>query len=881
MKQKLTLKSKTLKWLLMIPLLVGVQNGILAQTMLTGWNGTTTSTATYPRASSAVDVNSGLTTSDAVENYSGLGLSTDLRTVYTVPQNGALNINSTPFLSYTLSFSSLKSVDFDRFVLHHTASLQTFQMQLRWSVDNFSSNLGQFAQSGGYGRTSVNLNPLSNFVGTQIEFRIYFYNATGQFGGLVYTPSYSSSNHTDKDGTPISYVQGASRSISIWSNSVNDVLPDLNIVSTGGVTEGNGWSYSNGVITPNAATPVNINASDIVSKLNQGNLTVQTTGSLTISSNITSTNSNALTFKAARNILQNSGADIVTNGGNVVLWSDSDNNGQGAIVIGTSTGTGESIRTSGGNITLSGGADIATGYAKAAVGFLPWTAKPITGISIFNATLVASNNNNPSASGNILVRGSISNTVGAVSGRAVLLTNSGLETQGTGTITIDGACTNFAGSNPWGVIIEGYSYVETDNGSINIIGDGSTAAANARGIAIAGTVTDRPAIQSVSGNITLTDRTTNTSSANYTGIFLSRPLIGAGFNDTSTSNIIINTDKIYLDSDGGNTNINGTNIDEQTQFITTGNVTIQSNGNSFTAIPEFNRTHFSPTINTLTLGKSTNTSRIVVGNHNGNTGAGATLRRMGLNLSGTLVINAKDIDFTINFNVNKLITNINNGGHVQFWQKSIVNEYRGYGLDCTISGTNNDNEFSMIRLGVSNTPIKWVNIRNNITLTLGDDSFGIYAKELINFWTFNGDILINRTLKSDLNTLSGLAIQLASGVSIGPKGACDSSIGGPNVKFLRSSAQLIYKPNARVFLFSSNPSLSSGLPQLNSFVYYRTSPTNNQAITGTPGIHLCYRADQEYPISSPSIISGESALAATTTTATYSINAVNGATSYI
>ena len=213
---------------------------------------------------------------------------------------------------------------------------------------------------------------------------------------------------------------------------------NITIVASGGSPENSGWSYSSGILSVTGS--VSINASDVVAKLSLGSLTIQTNGQINISSSITSNTSSSLTFKTASNILQSPNANISTAGGSVIYWADSDASGQGAICIGDSTG-GASVLTSGGNITLSGGTSIASGYAASATGFLPWGAKPISGISVFNSTLDAQG-------GNIVVRGALNSQIGNVSGRAVILTTSIVKTSSFGTIAIDGTAGNFAGTNP-------------------------------------------------------------------------------------------------------------------------------------------------------------------------------------------------------------------------------------------------------------------------------------------------------------------------------------------------------------------------------------------------------------------------------------------------
>ncbi|MFY7886853.1 MAG: hypothetical protein ACOVOV_18620, partial [Dolichospermum sp.] len=419
MKHILSFLEKQIIPILLLFLILTCSSNVEAQTLLSRWGGVLQQTCntTYPISSNYQLPNQGLT---GTENYSGLQTDCDNRHYYrTLNAATTLNVATAPYLEYTINLSSIKKIDFDRFVIYgfyHTDG----KAQLRWSVDNYATSLGEFSTANAYNLTSRNLNSLPDFIGTTVSFRIYFYAAVGSlvWNGqplgrtIAVTSGVASGNlpNTSYDGTPSTYWSAWQR-VGIYVNSIVTPVQNINIVSSGGAAEGSGWSYSNGVISPNTLYDVSINASDIATKLSQGNLSVETNNaSITISASITSSSANALTFKAAGNILQNSGAKVSTNVGNITYWSDSDDNGQGAIVVGTSSANGgEEIISNGGNITLSGGQDVTTGYAKAAVGFLPWAAKPYGGVSIFHANIDAKGANN--TGGNVTIRGSISNSL--------------------------------------------------------------------------------------------------------------------------------------------------------------------------------------------------------------------------------------------------------------------------------------------------------------------------------------------------------------------------------------------------------------------------------------------------------------------------------------
>jgi hypothetical protein len=169
-----------------------VDEGLIGEEMAS-WFGVNTSTTQYPQnANIHVDY---LTA--ASQNYSGLNPYADNRNVWTTTSNSPeVDINSSPFLSYNLSLSS--RVDFDRFVIHGAApTTNGIRLQLRWSVDNFSSSLGDFTPGGSsYNLTSVDLSNTQTVLSGDVEYRVYFYAVSGNvfFSG---TGPYNSLDGTD------------------------------------------------------------------------------------------------------------------------------------------------------------------------------------------------------------------------------------------------------------------------------------------------------------------------------------------------------------------------------------------------------------------------------------------------------------------------------------------------------------------------------------------------------------------------------------------------------------------------------------------------------------------------------------------------------------
>jgi hypothetical protein len=174
-----------------------------------------------------------------------------------------------------------------------------------------------------------------------------------------------------------------------------------------------------------------------------------------------------LTLKATGNVSVEIGASISTTGGNIVMWSDSDNASDGGIeVLSTST-----VNSNGGNITMSGGTALATGYAKG-------TSATTTAIGGYAGVMIAGSLS--SGAGNIVIRGQDSSTTGTNYGTGVEVDKAGSIQATTGSITITGTVNsaNVDTGNFHNGVILGYSgtgtaAIGTTTGAINITGNTS------------------------------------------------------------------------------------------------------------------------------------------------------------------------------------------------------------------------------------------------------------------------------------------------------------------------------------------------------------------------------------------------------------------------
>ncbi|WP_170179814.1 T9SS type A sorting domain-containing protein [Flavivirga rizhaonensis] len=181
---------------------------INAQSELVYWTGQNTSTNSYPQSGSGLS--SEITSAD--QNYNGLNTYADNRNVWNNPSSSAsVDPGTTPYLSYELNTNT--SLQFDRFVVHGAAPTTAgIKMQLRWSIDNYASSLGDFTPgSSSYNLTSVDISSTSIVPSGTVEFRIYYYAVSGNVFHSGTGP------YSTTDATPSSYTSYG-RCFSVWGS---------------------------------------------------------------------------------------------------------------------------------------------------------------------------------------------------------------------------------------------------------------------------------------------------------------------------------------------------------------------------------------------------------------------------------------------------------------------------------------------------------------------------------------------------------------------------------------------------------------------------------------------------------------------------------------
>ncbi|MDR9453945.1 MAG: Ig-like domain-containing protein [Wenzhouxiangella sp.] len=332
---------------------------------------------------------------------------------------------------------------------------------------------------------------------------------------------------------------------------------DLTIVASGGAAENSGWVYNNGVLATTQAT-VNVNASDLVTKLGLGNLTIEA-NNITVDASVSWNNANALTLEAIEKITVGADDELISAGGNISL------------LAGQSIGLSQSTS---------------------------WDNR-----SVINAN-----------GGNIIIQ--------AVSGafdvsRVVSLAFVEIKTNGAGTIAITGDGTNSTrtSESSWGVSFDGVasqSRIQSEHGAINIVGVGGGVSSNSRGIVADGRDFQ---ILSATGAIALRDQRPSTcASCGYGGLYLNPSTtdgtgivfgsdgttVLSGASTDSASTLTIQADRFSA--------VEGTSTIE-----TTGAMTLEPASATFEASQTFPQAlSLASDVSGLTLGKSGSTAGITV-----------------------------------------------------------------------------------------------------------------------------------------------------------------------------------------------------------------------------------------------------------------------------
>jgi uncharacterized repeat protein (TIGR02543 family)/LPXTG-motif cell wall-anchored protein len=542
----------------------------------------------------------------------------------------------------------------------------------------------------------------------------------------------------------------------------------LTIVASGGSAENSGWTYDlgTGVLEVTSNSAVSIDSSAIVSKLN-ANLIVSA-NSIVISTDIISSTSSNLIFQSVGNIVADGAYDVVTQGGNITFQSNSTNSGSGSIRFGKKSDTTSGlIDSNGGNITFSGGTNLTTGFAMASSDFV--TGKPAAGVAVYGYNVLGDG-------GSILVRGS-SGANGARSTRAVYFEDNEatspadqpkFQTNGAGTITVEGDGSSISHANAWGINFVTTSFI-TDTGYILLRGKGNPlAASNTRGIVSAGGT-----FQSTSGNISLEDTTQAT--ADTEGTYFSAP------NSFSTSGDVLITTGVFRN-------------DSTVTFDTPSAVIEPYDGSSFVKDLSILSTITANDCLNLRIGEPGNTANITLSNAI-TVGGPLSIYGGNLTLTGAVSVPSSNVSLFSSGTVTQgaAITSVGlqlNGGGT-FTLNNASNNVT------TIAGGSSAN-----RLG----SVTYVDLSGGLTVGQIGSVSGLYASGVINISTTSGNLSLSQNVSS--SSASGDSVLLYAN-----KTAASGSAGDGNI-ILSGSATILTNSSARALLYSGVRGSSAGLLNL-------------------------------------------------------------------
>ena len=515
------------------------------------------------------------------------------------------------------------------------------------------------------------------------------------------------------------------------------------------------------------ASPAVLNVNDLVTAMSTGPVTVIASGSITVSNDVASATSNALTLQADGDIIVSPGVTVSTSDGAITFRSDADASGSGSILIGDVPGSRASLQTNGGNITLSGGSDVTTGYAMASA--IKAGSKPIAGVGIFGSTLDADG-------GDILIRAKSTLTSGST--RALLVEKSAdgsanysrLTTSGTGTITVIGVGSDSSNSgieNPWGMVLDGAEF-QTVSGDITVDGEALTSAVteNRRGWVIANT-----SFASNSGDIVLLDRTARIN--DFEGSYLT------GATSFSTSGVVtISTDELDVDA---------------TLALDASSVTIES----------FRSTNFTETMNIQGTVNASGVDALVIG-RSGNTGS--------INLSTAFSVGGPVTIHASTIGINKALTAT--GSTIYLHASTAVTQLEQITADKlalfgagTFTLQNALNNVRILAGGSAASPlgsIKYTDASGG--LTIGEvNPNGISSSGDIEIATLSGNLSVTEPVVSTKSSGDSVKLFADKDETAGNVGDGDVIVSGAGAVTVESDARALIYSGAR----STNPGLVS------------------------------------------------------------------------
>jgi len=659
-----------------------------------------------------------------------------------------------------------------------------------------------------------------------------------------------------------------------------------------GLTVGNATSTSNTDLTVSSA----INISGPISLYG---------GNITLSSGLATNNSangNVL-LKAASNISQT--VSVETNGSSVIYWVDSDGNGIGTISVnGTSSSALANITTNGGDIWMGGGSGsttwngITVGNASATT-----TTANTNAINIVNASLIAgagnislsglsnsstgtgynygisvrTNTNISTTSGSINIAGSVSGSYAAGTGVTIgdLNNTSGNTTitTTTGSISLTGTAQNTSNSGYRHALLlytgaNAGLNISTSSGDITLSGTNNSTGSDSSGVQIMSTraVTNNLNVVSRTGNISIYGIAANASTNQNNNGFritanntINNIRIGYDGTNDYSGDILIQSDSILQQNiQPGNGSIS---------VQSTGNLTIQSNGSSFTylragtngALTFDDDWNFGTSLASFTLGKSTNTLNVSLSNALEVAGP-IQLYGGNISLNGTLTTTSSGI----------IKLKANSGNITQNATGVLTTDGLALlGGNATLTAASNN----VTTLAAQN--IGSMSFKNAGNLTIGSvNPTGVNATGPVNITVQSGNIDLTEAIITTSNATNAIVLNAGAGSAVG-------NVSGGNI-LVSGNGSVSVGTGGRATLYTGSVADSAGVTDLvgsgsGNFRYNSNATTNNFNTTAAPlgdGVYAIYREQPTLTLSTAnaSIVYGNS------TSTAISSTAVNGDT---
>ncbi|MDA9016310.1 autotransporter-associated beta strand repeat-containing protein, partial [Flavobacteriaceae bacterium] len=491
-------------------------------------------------------------------------------------------------------------------------------------------------------------------------------------------------------------------------------------------------------------------------------------GDITLSANISSTLSGAdILLKATENITFSSGESVISNGGDVIFWTDSDLDDSGYIEV---SGNGHNITTSGGDVYLAGGSGTTTptGFANGAS-----VAHGFNFTTSSGSPMKINTTKSGGTAGDVMIKGKSTEDYSGVWAQNLQIFSHDL--------TIEG---------------------ETPTASKYAVRLGSSAVYNGSNLSL---------FFDVENDLTITAINRGDSYEGFTLRTGVNPRIEAKGNITFNlsgildynsyqSSINISPGKILAINFDGTASFDPT-LGDPSIGVSQGSLIIQSYENdSFNSAFNFNSSYWdlSENLESLTLGKISNTSDITVSNNT--------------SISGPISIYGDDITLSNSLTASGTLLLQGSGATTQSAAVSATTlSLQGSG---TFTLNDSENHVENMTAGTATQTTGNISFTNKDALTIGEGSKGILSSGTIQIGTLSGNLTISDTISTTNNTSSAIKLYADQGEAADSEGQGNIIISG--------TPSLTTGSGGRASLYSGKPASSTGLLNLVDALNVRT-----------------------------------------------------------